>query len=279
MRRRPFTPDEDAFLIAHYPTTTLKDMAVHLDRGWTRIQQRINILIRRGHLERRQRCYNPPWTQTEIEYLADHWGLKPDAEVARKLGRTVDACKVYATRRLRLARSDNFYTSRQVARIFGVNSHVVIRWIEAGVLAGKPSPVACGSRHRWRIDDPALQRFVKRFPYHYDRTRIERNSYWRNLAERVRAADPWLTVPEAAAIVGIHPHTLVRYLREGRLEAVKTWGAGNHGAYRIRRSVAEAFERPTWGTSGRKLGPRRRPSRIVYARLVDGRITVYDEAA
>lgn len=280
MKAPPLTAAEIEYLREHYPVLTLRAMARHLGRRWQTVQYYADRLIRQGVLTRRQRAWNPPWTAEEDEYLADHWGLLPDATVARKLGRTVAACKIRATRRHSLARSQQFYTARTVARLFGVDDHVVKRWIRAGVLKARPSHVrAGGGGVMWRIDDLDLQAFVKRYPYHYDRQRIERGTWWRNLADRVWAQDPYLTLPEAAAQLGIHRHTLTRWCWEGRIAAVKTWSAGKSGGWRLAQSTVSAFVVPQWGTTGKHCPRRPRTGRMVYAELRSGRIIIIGEAA
>lgn len=252
--------EHEDYLIANYSRLTLRAMAEQLGvNHWTSVQQQINRLIREGRLTRRDRHWHREWTAEEMDYLAESWGLLPDATVARRLGRTVAACKVRATRFLHLSRSQQFLTAQAVARLFGVDVHVVIRrWIRDGLLRARRSAVNCGGNGRmWRIDDADLERFVRRYPWHYDRTRIEWGTYWRNLANRVWARDPYLGVVEAAAQLGIHPNTLARWCREGRIVAVKTacYGGGNHQRWMLAQSVVSAFVVPRTGSTGKRFGP------------------------
>lgn len=191
------------------------------------------------------------WTEGQDEYLSDNWGRVSDQAVARHLGRTVDACKIRATRHLGLSRTMNIYTSREVARIFGIDSHAVINWIKAGHLKGRKTSVGAGKYRRWDVDDVSIERLIKRSPWLYDRKRIERFNYtiWRNMAEEAWAKTSMLTVAEVAARLGLHRETLRRHIRRGWLKGYKVHWLGNDaGAYLIPTSEVQhfAYRRPVW---------------------------------
>ena len=185
------------------------------------------------------------WTPEDDEILAAWWGVWPDAAVAARLGRTVNACKIRATRRLGLARKDQFYTARQVAKILGVDDHRVSRWIAEGVLCGHQSVVSAGSTRMWAIDEPALVAFLRAYPWRYDRTRIEPGSYWRRIADAAYDRDPLLSVPEAAARLGVCEETVRRHLRNGWLQGVRSPLNGNTGTWLVWQSALAEF-RPRW---------------------------------
>ncbi len=248
--RRSFTPADDAFLIAGYRTRLIRDLAADLGRRPDTVQSRIDALIRQGRLDRTQRLHHRPWTPEDLDFLADHWGLRPDRWVAARLKRSVNACKIKATRELGIARKDNFWTARNVARLFGVDVHLVTRWIAAGMLAGRKSPVRCGNGQRmWRVDERGILAFIHRHTPHYDRRRIERETLFRLEAERVWQADPWLTADEAAAALGVQPETVRRHLRRGWLPGLKILEAGAHGGWRVRHADLAGF-RPRQPTTG-----------------------------
>jgi excisionase family DNA binding protein len=134
-----------------------------------------------------------------------------------------------------------FLTKRNVAALFGVDEHLVRRWIAEGWL-----PAAKGFRmgpHKlWRVQPEDLERFIRRYPQHYDRTRIEKGTYWRNLADEVWRTDPWLTVPEAAARLGVCRETVRRHLRRGWLRGERVLEAGLYGGWRVRERELATFE-------------------------------------
>ncbi|MGD9890981.1 MAG: helix-turn-helix domain-containing protein [Dehalococcoidia bacterium] len=181
------------------------------------------------------------WTAGDDETLATYWGVEPDATVAARLGRTVDACKIRATRHLGLARKDAFYTSRQVAEILGIDSHRVVAWLRDGTLRGRQSAVSAGPTRMWAIDEPDLVRFLCAYPWLYDRTRIERGSYWRRVADATFDRDPLLTVPEAAARLGVSSKTVHRHLQRGWLRGVKRPGGGG-GVWLVWESALSEFQ-------------------------------------
>lgn len=257
-----FTAEEDARIIARYSATTLKAIAAELGVArWQSVQLRVNQLIRQGRLDRHDRAYAPPWSEADDELLATWWGLLPDATVARKLGRTPGACKIRATRQLGLARKDQFYTVRAVARLFGVDDHRVRAWIDEGLLQAVRSTVRSGDGNlAWRIEHEWIEAFLREWPWRYDRRRIEAGTYWRNLADRVAAADPFVDVREAARILGVCVETVRRWVREGELEAERTPGAGGYGELRFARLHVENARR-------RLPQPRRRPTGPKAVRL------------
>lgn len=237
-----YRPEEDAAICAAYSSKTLAAIAADLGRDYRSVAWRVRWLVEQGRLDPADRRCNRTWTQDEIDWLSDNWGLLPDAKVAAHLGRTITACIIAAKRKAEVNRKMSFYTARNVADVFGVDVHLVAKWIAAGCLKARKSPVRCGDGHiMWRIDDEAITAFVRKYPYHYERRRMEVGSWWRNLADKVWQADPWLTIPQAAKTLGVNPETVRRHIRRGWLVGVKTWEAGKSGGYRIAQSQLAHF--------------------------------------
>ncbi|HET6260769.1 MAG TPA: hypothetical protein VFG99_00845, partial [Chloroflexia bacterium] len=140
---------------------------------------------RAGRLDGLRRRYSPVWTAEDEEYLLQHWGLRPDAEIARKLGRTVCACYLHAVRH-GVVRKQNFYTATDVARIFAVDLKTVTRWIEHRWLKARKSVVRCGKNRCWKSSEYSIDRFMREHPNRYDPFRIsgEEHPYWANRARR-----------------------------------------------------------------------------------------------
>jgi hypothetical protein len=72
------------------------------------------------------------WSESEIEYLDEWWGVRALSSLSICLGRTKKAIVIKA-KRMKLGastRADEYLTARQVAKILNVDSHVVLRWIE-----------------------------------------------------------------------------------------------------------------------------------------------------
>ncbi len=196
------------------------------------------------------------WSEGDDELLADSWGRISDKAVARRLGRTVDACKIRATRHLGLSRTMNLYTAREVGRIFGVDSKAIIRWAEQGYLKARRSSVGAGKTRRWDVDDASIERLIQRHPWFYDRKRIDRFDYthWRNLAEEAWRREPYLTAREAAARLGLNVETVRRHCRRGWVKKAYRvhWLGNDAGTWLIAESSIKSFEykRPSWLSLG-----------------------------
>jgi excisionase family DNA binding protein len=241
MHTGPYSAAEDAAIIEHYSSKTLKEIAALLNRPHLGLAKRSHVLVQQGRLSYAQRFYGRPWTDEEIDYLAENWGLLTDEAVAAHLGRSVGACLHAAGQRAGVTRKMQFYTAATVAHLFGVDWHRVERWIEAGLLKAKRSHIRGVYGNVWHIGDEAITAFIRQHPWAYDRTRIEGGTWWRNLAERVWRADPLLTATEAAARLGCTKETVMRHCRRGWLVAYRTWEAGQHGGWRIPTSSLAQF--------------------------------------
>jgi len=92
---------------------TIDALAVLTDRTSISIKGRVASL-RLAHRR-------PNWTQKELDYLNDNYGLKPAAEIAKHLGRSTNALKIISFRRLNgHNQRANLYTARAVALEMGV---------------------------------------------------------------------------------------------------------------------------------------------------------------
>ena len=72
------------------------------------------------------------WTEYEIEYLKEYWGLSPLKNIAEKLKRTKIAVHI-KTKRERLGavtKANEYVNPNQIAKLLKADSHTVIRWIK-----------------------------------------------------------------------------------------------------------------------------------------------------
>lgn len=151
------------------------------------------------------------WTADDEALLSEKYGILSDAALARKLGRTVDAIHVRATR-LGLNHTTNFYTALQASAELGVSQQTLVTWIAAGELRAKKAPFKVGTRGRpWRILPADLEAFVKAHPERLDLRRMP-NNYLRTLLRRQVPAThvsttwrPW-TVDEDAYLLNQRGH-------------------------------------------------------------------------
>lgn len=181
------------------------------------------------------------WSEDEIEYLVDHYGLVSLRHIARRLRRTETAVKLKA-KRLGINQKANFYSATLVAEVFGVDTKKVShQWIVDGLLRARRSPVRCGPHHvAWRVMDQDLERFIRQHPEQYDWRRMEPGP-WRNIARATWERDPVLTAEQAARELGVNTATILRHINRGWMSATRVRCAGKHGSWRIRRSALEGF--------------------------------------
>lgn len=240
------TADElQAYVLANYRTMKLKEMAAHVGVHWSRIQTQADRLITAGLLSRHERAYQRPWTEEEDEYLAERWGRISDIKVAAHINRTITACQIRVKRHLGINRHTQFYTQREVAHVFGIDEHKIGMLREAKLLDGKPAPFFFGLNRVWRFEEKQIEAFIRKYPWHYDRSRIEEGTYFRRIADNVQDADPWLTTQEFAELAGVTRNCVSANIRGGRLQAQKTWGASSQGDWRIPQSELTGFRPST----------------------------------
>lgn len=98
------------------------------------------------------------WTETEIEYMLKYYLNQPVEKTAKSLGRTVVSVKRKATK-LGLNHYLDNLGAKAVARCFGCDISVVLRWIEKFNLpAGK---ITCNNQIRYSIDIEKFWKWAK----------------------------------------------------------------------------------------------------------------------
>lgn len=167
------------------------------------------------------------WTVRDDDRLLTLWERgTPDREIARKLGRT--QATVVARRQTilqRLGRGDQLYT-RDVARIFGVTQACVRNWIRRGWLRAGHSGylrVCKGKLYSaWWTSSADVEAFMRREDL-WPRWWPEeiRDPHWRALADEIRGAVRFLTVPEVGRLIGFCDHAVMNRLRRGELRGIK----------------------------------------------------------
>lgn len=239
-RPRRWTADEDLVVRYHYPRLPLDDLAGALGRNAQAVRRRANnlgvTLGTRSPLVRTPAAKRP-WSAADDDTLRESWGLVAPATIAGQLGRSVISVKV-RKKRLGLTFGANVWTSRLIARLFGVDSHLVIAWIAGGLLAARRAPVSYGAHRLWHITYDALEAFIRDHPAAYPVDRMQ-PGFWHDLACQVRARDPLLTVPEMARHCGVSTACVLQNLRRRRLPGMRGFGANN--PWYIRASDARRF--------------------------------------
>lgn len=135
MERRAWSPDEIDWLRENWQLPDA-DLCAHLNRsvGTIRTKRRALGLIGKKN------CRKSDWSQDELDYLDEVWGERTIPEIAKKLGRSVNAVKVKS---VRLGYpSQKWYggmmSARKVSELLGVDVHAVTDfWIRKCGLKGK----------------------------------------------------------------------------------------------------------------------------------------------
>lgn len=263
MSARRWTEAEDLVVRHHYPRLPLSDLAAALGRTEAATRRRANGLgVTMGGRAPLAPAANAkrPWTADDDDVIRESWGFRPPRAIATQLGRSVTAVWV-RKKRLGAGASVNLLTSRAVASLFGVDSHLVMRWVRDGLLRATKAGLRCARNRMWNIDQASLEGFIRAHPEAYDWRRME-SGYHRDLAENTWRVDPLLTVADVCRLHGVSQGCISNAILGGRLPAVR--GHGPNRLWYIRRSAARRWRpvRPELvghrGRGRRAIEPRRR---------------------
>lgn len=182
------------------------------------------------------------WTEDELTYLANKYGLVSLKTLAKNLQRTKGAVYLATKKVLHHQRIyDNFYTANELARLFGVDAKTIVFWVDRGWLKGRRAPYYQGQNRFWIFTERCVIRLLKDRPWLIDMERIEEH-YFRSLVKAEWERDPWYSCDEAAQLLSIKtPDAVQRYIHFGWLPAAKRPGGPWQGKWIIRRSAIDAF--------------------------------------
>lgn len=208
---------------------------------------------------------SPAWTQAEDDFLRQHLGRLHEAEIARRLGRTVIAVHLRWKRDLRLpapSKSPDVLTANQIANGMGMDLHTVASWIDRGLLPGRRLPMKDVTRvvgrvaflcwlvnpENWPLFKP--ERVGGNAPMLHRGAQCYDQAFWakaRRLVELAQArwGDEWWTTRQAADYHGVDSQDVHRYIQLGRLSGVHVRNlSGRHGHPRwspwfVRRSEVQ----------------------------------------
>mgnify|MGYP003511634939 FL=1 len=98
------------------------------------------------------------WTEWEVRYLEKKYVGQPVEKTAKKLNRTINSVKRKAAK-LDLNHYTNFLSAKVVAKCFGSDVSVVIRWINKFDLPCKK--VICGNQTRYLIENEKFWKWAE----------------------------------------------------------------------------------------------------------------------
>lgn len=217
---RRFTAAEDAAIIAGYSSVKMAVIGRQIGRSQGSVASRARLLVTRGLLNPHTRLNLRPWTQAETAQLREWYGENAVADIAQTLGRSENAVRVRA-KRLHLDVRGGFLTARQVADILGVDSHTPCRWARAGLLSMHRTDTltAHGTARLWACRMADLEAFVRRCPEMVEPSRVEAG-FWRNLAEQAHRKADFLSIDEAAVLLGVSAHCVRAHVLSGQVPGV-----------------------------------------------------------
>jgi len=190
---------------------------------------------------RRQKLRRP-WTKQELEYLSDHYGVLPDNVLVQRLNRTVTAIKIAVTRKLKIRRTDAFYTARMLTFILALKEpRTVALWIKHGWLKATKGPPGAGPTKVWNIIEDDIVELLKRRPWLADMNRMDEH-YFRSIVRAEWERDPWYSAKQVAPRLGVQtPQSVWRYIHKGWLAAEKQLFGPEYRGWVIRESAIREF--------------------------------------
>lgn len=183
------------------------------------------------------------WNAEDLKYLGDTYGILPDEQICEHLGRSRNGIILASKRHLKINRKANFYTAKEVAKLLGVACAKTITqcWMSKGFIEGRKSTVRCGKNLMWLFSEPDIEKCLRERPWLVVFKKVQDHNQFRKIIEDEWKKDPWYTTEQAAPFLGVHSHTLVKYLNRGFLEGDKKPSICWQGEWVIRRSAIHAF--------------------------------------
>ena len=192
---RHFTLAEDRMiLIDRYLGPA--ELGRKLNRPRWSIVTRLQLLDERGITYFHRGPFESPkrrvWTEREIDYLCDVYGLVALANIAATLGRSKVAV-VEKAHVLRLVAGDQFLNPIKVAEIFGVLPATVHNWMKRGhIRAHRSAPIYNETKgNAWVIPETELRRFITEHADLYDIRKMDAEfEPWYSLARQAQSTTP-----------------------------------------------------------------------------------------
>lgn len=171
-KKNYWTPDQDDFIRNHWKEmddSELAEKVGHTISSTTSRRQKLRCIKQKG-------TRGPDWTEEELSYLHNSWGEKTIPQIAKELGRSINAVKVMAFRTGHKCQkqSGNMMSARKVAEILGVDVQVICdSWIPKYRLKGKKLRLGLGKRKTTIIMFDDLIRWLKKHQDLWDSRKVE----------------------------------------------------------------------------------------------------------
>lgn len=114
------------------------------------------------------------WTQEEVEFLQDNWGVKPIPKIVKKLNRTPTAieCKALSLKLGPTKEANEYITAIEVARMMGIDKKAVYKWIAKYGLNAKKKIVS-RKKKLHLVTMPDLVKWLKANPDKWDSRKVD----------------------------------------------------------------------------------------------------------
>lgn len=267
MGNKRWTESDDQFIRENWQNMSDEEIADAIGHSLSSTQARRTKL----GLHHRRGYRGKDWTPKELEYIYETWGEKTIPQIARHLGRSIDAVKVKSTR-LGLC-SQKWYggmmSARKVSELLGVDVHAVCDyWIPKCGLKGKAKRLGRSSKTTTIIMFEDLLLWLENHQDLWDSRRLELNALgteYEWLVEKrkadallpARKAQKW-TSEEDARLIAMFKRGDMTYSEIGielgrpasgvehRIHRLDIWGTGKYigdARREERKAKSEAFER------------------------------------
>ena len=195
-----------------------------------------------------------PWTEEEDLFLQENLGRIPMKEIAKSLGRSINALKIRFTRKgyKTPTKIDGWVTSNKAAKLLGLDSHTVPNWFRLGMIPGRYAYTSNSEVIMIKLSD--LKLWITR-PYHWPYFKVDRMppGHLRRLVEKAqeRWGDEWLTTSEVAQMHGLKNCRIVLSdIQKGRLPAIQCRHIGGRDGgswafWFVRKSDAISYHHPS----------------------------------
>ena len=177
-----YTQDEKDIVVKAYHETPVKDIAMQIEHSYDSVCHLIRRLKKNGVICESKRGFKPHWTEEELTYLSDNWGLKPTKAIAKAMRRTVCGVEGKA-HRLRLRKVDSFYTYNLLSQEIGKSRMTLRKYHRNGWIKGKKAlwVASFGVRPMMSFEED----IVKFLREHYKLFKVSQilNPYFKNIVK------------------------------------------------------------------------------------------------
>lgn len=253
-----WTQEQDDFLRANWETMSDEEMAIavgHPVPSTSARRRKLGLHHRKGYRGKN-------WSKAEIDYIRDVWGEKTIPEIARKLGRSIDAVRV-KTHRMGYS-GQKWYgemmSAQKVSELLGVDVHTICDyWIPKCGLEGIKKRLGTSQQLTTIIMFETLLKWLETHQDLWDSRRIELYGLgmeydWLTVKRKADAKKP---ARKSQRWTQYEDQQLISMFRRGDMtyaEIAAALGRPVHGvAHRISRL-------DVWGT-GRYIGDSRQKER------------------